>query len=179
MLGKHSGRAALADRAKRMGYTLTAEQLQTVFEQFKALADKKKQIYDADIAALIEQEIRTGAGTVVAGVLPSDFRDGQGADRGVAPASRRAKKRAAEMAGGDGPIDAVFLAIESMTGVSVSCRDFSVHSVTVGKDAQGEVLVEVEHEGRIFRGRGVSTDSVEASAKAFLAAINRIAAAVR
>ena len=81
------------------------------------------------------------------------------------------------MAGGDGPIDAVFLAIESLTGVSVACRDFHVHSVTVGKDAQGEVLVEVEHEGRVFRGRGVSTDSVEASAKAFLAAINRIAAA--
>ena len=80
------------------------------------------------------------------------------------------------MACGDGPIDAVFLAIEELTGFSVACRDFRVHSVTVGKDAQGEVLVEVEHEGQFFRGRGVSTDSVEASAKAFLGAINRIAA---
>ena len=79
------------------------------------------------------------------------------------------------MACGDGPVDAIFLAIEQMTGITVVCRDFNVHSVTVGKDAQGEVMVEVEHEGQLYRGRGVSTDSVEASAKAFLNAINRIA----
>jgi len=77
---------------------------------------------------------------------------------------------------GDGPIDAIFLAIEQATGFEVVCRDFSVHSVTVGKDAQGEVLVQVEHDGQLYRGRAVSTDSVEASAKAFLNAINRIAA---
>ena len=73
-----------------------------------------------------------------------------------------------EMACGDGPVDAVFLAIEELTGISVICRDFNVHSVTVGNDAQGEVIVEVEHEGQLYRGRGVSTDSVEASAEAFL-----------
>jgi len=78
---------------------------------------------------------------------------------------------------GDGPIDAIFLAIEEVTGISVVCRDFRVHSVTVGKDAQGEVMVQVEHEGELYRGHGVSTDSVEASAKAFLNAINRIASA--
>ncbi len=81
-----------------------------------------------------------------------------------------------ELSTGDGPLDAVFLAIEQITGIEVVCRDFRVHSVTVGKDAQGEVTVEVEHHGQIYRGRGVSTDSVEASAKAFLNAINRIAA---
>ncbi len=80
------------------------------------------------------------------------------------------------MAGGDGPVDAVFLAIENLTGISVVCKDFNVHSVTVGKDAQGEVMVQVEHGGRMYRGRGVSTDSVEASARAFLNAINKIAA---
>ncbi len=78
---------------------------------------------------------------------------------------------------GDGPVDAIFLAIERLTGVSTVCRDFRVHSVTVGKDAQGEVNVEVEHQGALYRGRGVSTDSVEASAKAFLNAINKIAVA--
>ena len=80
------------------------------------------------------------------------------------------------MASGDGPIDAVFLAIEQLTGVSVVCKDFMVHSVTLGKDAQGEVMVQVEHDGQIYRGRGVSTDSVEASAKAFLNAVNRVVA---
>jgi 2-isopropylmalate synthase len=75
---------------------------------------------------------------------------------------------------GDGPIDAIFLAIEEVTGVSVVCKDFRVQAVTVGKDAQGEVNVEVQHAGQTYRGRGVSTDSVEASAKAFLNAINRV-----
>ena len=82
------------------------------------------------------------------------------------------------MACGDGPIDAIFLAIEQVTGITVVCKDFSVHSVTVGKDAQGEVLVQVEYNGQVYRGRGVSTDSVEASAKAFLNAINRVAALI-
>ena len=68
------------------------------------------------------------------------------------------------------------LAIEELTGIDVDCKDFNVHSVTVGQDAQGEVRVQVEFDGRLYRGRGVSTDSVEASAKAFLNAINRIAA---
>ena len=83
-----------------------------------------------------------------------------------------------KMACGDGPIDAIFLAMEELTGVSVVCKDFSVHSVTVGKDAQGEVLVQVEYEGRLYRGHGVSTDTVEASAKAFLNAINRMLAVI-
>ena len=77
---------------------------------------------------------------------------------------------------GDGPIDAIFLAMEDLTGISVDCKDFNVHSVTVGKDAQAEVMVQVEYQGHLYRGHGVSTDSVEASAKAFLNAINRIAA---
>ena len=80
-----------------------------------------------------------------------------------------------QMICGDGPVDAIFLAIEKITGVNVVCRDFRVQAVTVGKDAQGEVNVEVEHEGQVYRGRGVSTDSVEASGKAFLNAINRVA----
>ena len=75
---------------------------------------------------------------------------------------------------GDGPVDAIFLAIERITGVTTACKDFRVQAVTVGKDAQAEVNVELEHHGRLHRGRGVSTDSLEASAKAFLNAINRV-----
>lgn len=176
VLGKHSGRAALADRAKALGYHLTAEQLQTVFEQFKALADKKKEIYDGDIAALCELQFQNTADqwTLVSYHIAS------GTDE-KPQVTLRLKHGAAEygesMACGDGPIDAIFLAIEKLTGVNVVCRDFRVHSVTVGKDAQGEVNVEVEHQGHNYRGRGVSTDSVEASAKAFLNAINKIAVA--
>ena len=78
--------------------------------------------------------------------------------------------------GGDGPLDALFHTIEEITDTSVVVRDFRVHSVTSGKDAQGESTIEVEHHGRIYRGRGVSTDTVEAATLAFLNAINRVAA---
>jgi 2-isopropylmalate synthase len=175
VLGKHSGRAALADRAKALGFELSGEQLGALFEAFKMLADKKKEIYDADIAALIEQQLHATAElwslesyrvTSGTGKIPEVTLRLRHGDQVVT----------ATKAGGDGPIDAVFLAIEEATGISVVCKDFSVHSVTVGKDAQGEVMVQVEYNGRPYRGRAVSTDSVEASAKAFLSAINRVAA---
>jgi len=175
VLGKHSGRAALADRAKAMGYNLSGDQLEIVFEQFKALADKKKEIYDADVAALIEQQIHAVAEQWTLDSYKVICGTGQVPE--VTLRLRRGDaKQTVSMACGDGPIDAVFLAIAEATGVEVACRDFNVHSVTVGNDAQGEVLVQVEHNGQIYRGRAVSTDSVEASAKAFLNAINRIAA---
>ncbi len=176
VLGKHSGRAALADRAKALGYHLTDEQLRVVFEQFKVLADKKKEIYDSDVAALVEAQIRE---------VPEHWklvRYRVIAETGQTPTvslTIRAgdQEVTGEVAKGDGPIDAIFLAIEQLTGVTVVCKDFQVHSVSVGKDAQAEVNVEVEHQGRVYRGRGVSTDSVEASALAFLDAINRLVAA--
>ena len=175
VLGKHSGRAALADRAKALGYQLTAEQLQTVFEQFKLLADKKKEVYDADIAALIEQEIRDVPDTWT--IVGYRLVAGTGSVPTVKLTLRRGDQEVSdEVALGDGPFDALFHAVERITGVEVVCRDFNVHSVTVGKDAQAEVTVEVEHRGQIFRGRGVSTDSVEASVQAFLNAVNHVTA---
>jgi len=175
VLGKHSGRAALADRAKALGYHLTAEQLQEVFDEFKRLADKKKEVYDADIAALIEKRMNvaedvwtlsgydvhaTGGGTPTVSVT---------LDRGGEKISRT-------NTGGDGPLDALFRTIEEITDTSVVVRDFRVHSVTRGKDAQGESTIEIEHQGRVYRGRGVSTDTVEAATLAFLNAVNRVAA---
>ncbi len=175
VLGKHSGRAALADRAKALGYTLGREQLDTVFEQFKVLADKKKEVYDGDLAALVEQQLQA---------IPERFSlegyrvsSGTGSTPEVWLKLRRGEQSLeTTQTCGDGPVDAVFLAIEELTGIAVHCCDFRVHSVTVGKDAQGEVVVVVDHQGQLFRGRGMSTDSLEASAKAFLNAINRIAA---
>lgn len=178
VLGKHSGRAALADRAKAMGYRLTGEHLNHVFAQFKVLADKKKEIYDADLAALIEQQLH--ADTDLFSLDAYELASGTGKTPQVTIAVRRGGEvKSTTVAAGDGPIDAVFLAIEQLTGVEAVCSDFRVHSVTVGKDAQGEVTVQLEHGGQLYRGRGVSTDSVEASAKAFLSAINRIVAAAK
>ena len=174
VLGKHSGRAALADRAKALGYHLTPEQLRTVFDAFKVLADKKKEVYDGDIAVLIEQQIRDVTDTW--SIVSYQVSAGTGQVPSVTLTLRHGDNDVTEtVACGDGPVDAMFLAIERMTGVTTVCKDFRVQAVTVGKDAQAEVNVELEHLGRIHRGRGVSTDSLEASAKAFLNAINRVA----
>jgi 2-isopropylmalate synthase len=178
VLGKHSGRAALADRAKALGYQLDADQLQTVFDQFKILADRKKEIYDGDIAALCEQRLAS---------LPEQYSyEGYtlSSEAGVSPTvtlrvNHAGEPKSVTITAGDGPVDAIFLAIEKLTGVTTRCRDFRVQAVTVGKDAQGEVTVELEHEGQVSRGRGVSTDSLEAAAKAFLAAVNRLSLGVQ
>ncbi|MBI3839585.1 MAG: 2-isopropylmalate synthase [Planctomycetia bacterium] len=173
VLGKHSGRAALADRAKALGYHLTPAQLQTVFDEFKILADKKKEIYDGDIAALVDQQIhdQSDSWSMVAYQVTA----GTGTTPSVTLTLRHGNQDITEtVSSGDGPVDAMFLAIERITGVTTACKDFRVQAVTVGKDAQAEVNVELEHHGRLNRGRGVSTDSLEASAKAFLNAINRI-----
>ena len=174
VLGKHSGRAALADRAKKLGFTLTGEQLQVVFEQFKLLADKKKEIYDGDIMALVQQQISCSVEeewSLVDYVVTS----GKSREPRVELSLRRGDKEETECVEmGDGPIDAVFWAVEKITGIELVCKDFSVRSATLGRDAIGEVNLEVEHKGRTYRGVGVSTDSVESTILAMLNAINRI-----
>ena len=174
VLGKHSGRHALRERVVALGYHLDDMQLQEVFEKFKLLADRKKVVYDGDIEALAEEQIHSGpalwtldsfhtsAGT---GTLPS------AAVRLVHVDGRKVQDAAC----GDGPVDAPFTSIECITGITVQLRDYQVRSVSVGEDAQGEARVEVEHNGRIQRGHAVSTDIIEASAEAFLQAINRLA----
>jgi 2-isopropylmalate synthase len=175
VLGKHSGRHALRQRLGELGYHPSDDQLAAVFEDFKALADKKKEIYDADLEALIEQHIHddtelwhlvslhTSAGT---GVIPT--------------ATLRIRKQGdgefQDAATGDGPIDAIFHAMERITGIEAALGDYQVRSISSGKDAQGEVTVEARYGDQTYRGRGVSTDIIEASARAYLAVLNKIAA---
>ena len=165
VLGKHSGRHALRDRVTEMGFTLTEEQFETLFNDFKALADKKKEVYDEDLVVLIEKHfedvpapwqlisLHTTAGT---SVLPT-----------ATVAIRRPDGEIVQDAAiGDGPVDAIFKAVERVTGVHANLHEFVVRSVTQGKDAQGEVTLEleVESDDRSFRGRAASTDIIEASA---------------
>jgi 2-isopropylmalate synthase len=175
VLGKHSGRAALSDRAKALGYHITPEQLQEVFEEFKKLADKKKEVYDADIAALIEKRM-TVSGDQWQLVAYEVHSTGKGEPKVSVTLNRGSDEQSRTVSGGDGPLDAIFRTIEEITGTSVVVRDFRVHSVTRGKDAQGESTIEVERDGRVYRGRGVSTDTVEAATLAFINAVNRAAA---
>jgi len=173
VLGKHSGRHALRDRVTELGYTLDDATLELVYDRFKQLADRKKDVYDEDIEALLDEQLgsarqlwelvrfQVASGTGVIATATVVLRDSSGAER-------------LDAATGDGPIDACYSAIQRITGVSVTLDSYTSRGVTGGKDAQGEVAVQVNHHGRKVRGRGVSTDVIEAAVKAYLSAINRI-----
>ena len=173
VLGKLSGRHAFKKRVKELGYELSDEELEHAFNQFKILADKKKDIYDQDIEAIIQDEksevphiyeldslsISCGPNTVpTAGV-----RLRVGKDKIIDNATI-----------GDGPIDALFKAIDLLTGTKGKLLDYNIRSITGGKDAMGEVIIDVDVKGKSYRGRAVSTDIIEASAKAYLNAINKV-----
>jgi 2-isopropylmalate synthase len=176
VLGKHSGRHALRERVTDLGYHLADEQLETLFNDFKTLADKKKEVYDEDLIVLIEKYLEGGPApwqlislhtTAGTSVLPT-----------ATIAIRRPDGEIVQDAAiGDGPVDAIFKAVERVTGVHANLREFVVRSVTAGKDAQGEVTLEleVESDSRSFRGRAASTDIIEASAEAYINAVNAIA----
>jgi 2-isopropylmalate synthase len=174
VLGKHSGRHALRARVEQLGFSLPEEGLTRLFEDFKVLADKKKEVYDADLVALIEDqaqqlpaawEMESFHISTATGALPTAAVSIKSADG----------ERHQEAACGDGPIDALFKAIERVTGVSLTLKDYEVRSVTIGEDAMGEVSVEAEHGEQTHRGVYTSTDIIEASARAFLQVVNRIA----
>ncbi len=176
VLGKHSGRHALRDRVDELGFQLGEAQMTTLFDDFKALADKKKEVYDEDLIVLIEKHtedtqahwelvsLHTVSGL---NILPTATVQIRRPDGVVVQ----------DAAIGDGPVDAIFKAVERVTGVHANLREFLVRSVSQGKDAQGEVTLELEVESdeRSFRGRAASTDIIEASALAYLNAVNAIA----
>ena len=173
VLGKHSGRHALRQRIAHLGYVVDDQVLERIYERFKEVADKKKDVYDEDIEALLDEQLRTDrrlwdlvrfqvtSGTGVIATATVVVRDSTGTER-------------MEAATGDGPIDAIYSAIQTATGVEARLDSYQTRAITGGKDAQGEVMVDVRHHDRKVRGRGLSTDVIEAATKAYLAAINRI-----
>ncbi|MEM9346326.1 MAG: 2-isopropylmalate synthase [Planctomycetota bacterium] len=173
VLGKHSGRHALSDRVKEMGYSIDDDFLNKLYDDFKALADRKKDVYDEDIEALLDVRLGEGrklwelrflrvtAGTDETAMAFVELVDSAGVEK-------------KDTAHGDGPIDAVFTAIQRITGVTVTLEDYTTRAITGGKDAQGEASVRINHYGHKVRGRGISTDVIEAAAEAYLSAINRI-----
>lgn len=178
VLGKHSGRHALKQRIGDLGYHLTEEQMQRVFDAFKTLADRKKVIYDADVEALCEAQIHSGPVVWTLEAVTCNAGSATIASAAVVLWHQDGTiMRDASL--GDGPVDAVFKAIERITGIELQLKDYRVRSVSVGEDAQGEASVEADYNGRILTGRAVSTDIIEASALAFLQVINRIALRVK
>jgi 2-isopropylmalate synthase len=172
VLGKHSGRHALAARLKDLGFDFAGPDLDRAFKAFKDLADRKKEVYDEDLMAIATDEVtQQVAGYEIeylhvisgTGVVPSATvklkKDGQVfQDSGV----------------GDGPVDAVLAAIDAITGLKGRLQDYSLRAATSGKDAIGEVAMKVDFDGTVVSGKGSSTDVIEASARAYVSALNRV-----
>lgn len=172
VLGKHSGRHAFRQRLEELGFKLSEEELVKAFIRFKNLADRKKEISDKDLEAIVEDEIRTIPEKYVLEYL--HISSGNRIVPTATVGLRVDEELLEEAACGDGPVDAVFKAIDKITQLQVSLREYSLDAVTGGKDAMGEVTVKVDYEGRTYVGRGLSTDIIEASAKAYVNAVNKV-----
>jgi 2-isopropylmalate synthase len=173
VLGKHSGRHALENRLAKLGYKLTEKELDRVFDNFKVLADKKKEVFDDDLTALVDNEILSTPQTyalVYLGVLTASDKSPQ-----VTLRLKHSGKLLSAKGTGSGPVDAAYKMIDKVVKRRTRLLDYQIRSVTVGKDAQGEVTVKVEGDsGEVMLGQGLSTDVIEASVKAYLDAINKI-----
>ncbi|MFH0771733.1 MAG: 2-isopropylmalate synthase [Candidatus Omnitrophota bacterium] len=172
VLGKHSGRHAFVEKMKKLGYSLSESGIDKAFERFKILADKKKSIYDEDLETLMEEGLAEIPSTwKLAGI---HYVSGTN-EVPMATVKLRSKSEIfTASASGDGPVDACCKAIDKITKRKGELLDYSIQAVTKGKDALGEVTVRVKSKGRIAIGKSASTDVIEASAKAYLNAINKL-----
>ena len=171
VLGKHSGRHAFKDRLKRLGFNLDEAAIDLAFERFKDLADKKKEIYDEDLMAIVEDEGQVSKEMVR--LVDLVYTSGTKVQPKVNITLECKGKKVAKESTGDGPIDACYKAIAAAAGVKAKLLDYAIQSVTQGNDALGEVSVKIEVDGETVLGRGASTDIIEASAKAYINAINK------
>jgi 2-isopropylmalate synthase len=172
VLGKHSGRAAIAQHVKKMGYILNEEQINHVAVKVKDLADIKKDIYDEDLEAILNEEIYRGedkyhlvylnvvSGNVAIPTATMEIRVGSEVVR--------------DAGFGNGPVDATFAAIRNITKTNYPLLKYAVNAITGGADAQGETMVQLKYNGHSVVGRGAHPDVIVASAKAYINALNRL-----
>ncbi len=172
VLGKHSGRHAFSVRLKQLGMELSKEEIDRAFERFKKTADKKKQIYDEDLFALVEDELVS----IPEIFLLEEVKVETGSEiTPVAVVKVKARGKVIEAkAKGSGPVDACCKAIDKVTKLHGELVDYALHGVTGGKDAMGEVTMRVKAKGKMVTGRGASTDVIVASAKAYVNAVNKL-----
>ncbi|HEY5643608.1 MAG TPA: 2-isopropylmalate synthase, partial [Woeseiaceae bacterium] len=173
VLGKHSGRHAFRDRIRELGFELDEFETNRAFQEFKKLADRKKDVYDGDLEAIVMNAGNASSGPWMLKSLEVQTHTDQPATAAVTLIGEDGKE-VSQSAHGDGPIAAAFQALESVTDVELVLRNFELHSASIGEDAQGEVTVTVEYDGQSFRGRGTSVDIVEAGCRACLEVMNRI-----
>lgn len=180
VLGKHSGRAAVRDRLASFGYRIDDEALDRLMVDYKRIADRKKEVYDADLEALwLGLDPHDGGPWHLESLQVSTAIGGRIHPTVSVVLADEAGGHVREAATGDGPVDAIARAIARATGVAFEVRDYAVRSITAGGDAQGQATVRVTSDGREYRGQSISTDVIEASARALLEVANRIAANTR
>ena len=172
VLGKHSGRHAFKVRLKHLGIELRDSSLDKAFDRFKRVADKKKQVFDEDLVAIVEDEIEVFQKTW--SLVSLSARSGTRIKPSVEVVLKSKGKAYEKSSSGDGPVDACYKAIDAITKTSGKLLDYSIHSVTQGKDALGEVTVKVQFKGKSVIAHGASTDIFEASAKAYINALNKV-----
>ncbi len=171
VLGRHSGKHSFREKLKHYNIKLSKEQFDKAFSRFQKIADKKKEVSDEDIFVIVSS---------ILGQYPDgyglDYFDVKTGNKTIPTATVRIKKGKNKMVStseGNGPIDAVFNSIDSAIGIKTKLKDYIIYGVGTGRDAQGEVKVIVEINGQKYAGRGNSTDIIEASANAYINAINR------
>ena len=172
VMGKHSGRHAFREKIKELGYVLGDNAVQDAFRRFKTLADKKKDLYDEDIIALIDDEVIRGNDRI-------KFVSLQVVCGSVGPQTAELEldidgKTDNVKATGDGPVDATFNAIGELFPHVANLQLYQVHAVTKGTDAQAEVTVRLEENGKTVNGQGADTDTLVASARAYVNALNKL-----
>jgi len=172
VLGKHSGRNAFRERVKALGYELDDTALDKSFRRFKAVADKKKEVFDEDIEAIVADEIfrapdryhlvsmniATGSEMIPTATVQIEFEGKMLRGAGT----------------GDGPVDAIYRTIAEITGTKAKLLRFDINAITGGADAQGEVTVRLSDEGHLAIGQGAHTDILVASARAYINALNKL-----
>lgn len=175
VLGRHSGRHGFKSRCEELGFALDEEQIDKLYEKFKELADKKKEIFDEDILALMDDALPTTRQTYALELMQCT------SGTGVIPSAtvrilKDGEEELTETALGDGPVDAAYHAISKATGLAPTLENYTIRAVTGSTDALGEAVIRIRGGERVFAGRGVSTDIIEASAKAYINALNHMVA---
>jgi 2-isopropylmalate synthase len=174
VLGKHSGRHAFQTRLQGLGFKLTKEQVNSAFERFKVLCDKKKEIFDEDLVAIVDEEILT-----IPEIYSLEYLNTNSGNRTIPTATvilRREGDALQDSSTGDGPVDAALRAVDRITGIAGRLTGYGIRAVTSGKDALGEAKIKVAFGDLEVSSQAASTDVIEASVKAYVSAINRMLA---
>lgn len=173
VLGKHSGRHAFRDKIKQLGFNPGDNAFEDAFNRFKELADKKKEVFDDDLIALLDEQARKDEDAPYEFISLEVRCGSKGKASAALELKVKGKKQAATITG-DGPVDATLNAIKKLIPITAKLELYQVHAVTGGTDAQAEVSVRLNYDGRIINGTAADTDTLVASAMAYLNALNKI-----